>query len=124
MKLTIKKLKQLIKEELEEAQMGPYGPKGGPRDSEITEPLDPDVYMRRKRNFKPTNYGDYEPPSDEEDMESHGKAMAAALANIQKQFGQESVTMKVSGEKAKDIVDAIKKVDSNVSVEVEGPEGE
>ena len=46
MKLTAKKLKQLIREELQEAHMRSLGPKGGPRDPEITEPLDPDIYMR------------------------------------------------------------------------------
>ena len=121
MKLTAKKLKQLIREELQEAHMGPYGPKGGPRDSEITKPLDPDVYMRRDPNFKPSPVGDYKHPSDEEAMESHGKAMADAIASIQKQFGLGTFTMKVSGEKAEDIVDAIKKADSNASVELEGP---
>ena len=122
MKLTAKKLKQLIREELQEAHMGPYGPKGGPRDPDMTKPLDPDVYMRRDPKFKPSPDGDYEHPSDEEAMESHGKAMADAIASIQKQFGLESFTMKVSGEKAEDIVNAIKKVDSDASVELENPE--
>ena len=121
MKLTAKKLKQLIVEELQEAQMGPFGPKGGPRDPEITAPLDRDIYMRRDPNFKPSPAGDYEHPSDEEAMESHGRAMASAIASIQKQFGLDSFTMKVSGEKAGDIVDAIKKADSDASVELEGP---
>jgi len=116
MKLTAKKLKQLIREELQEAHMGPYGPKGGPRDSEITKPLDPDVYMRRDPNFKPSPVGDYKHPSDEEAMESHGKAMADAIASIQKQFGLGTFTMKVSGEKAEEIVDAIKAVNADAPV--------
>ena len=119
MKLTAKKLKQLIREELEEAYRNKYG-RPSSKKSPMSGPYDPDVYMRRDPDFKPTNYGDYQPPSDEEAMESHGKAMADAIANIQKQFGLGSVTMKVSGEKAEDIVKAIKKVDSNASVELEG----
>ena len=124
MKLTAKKLKQLIIEELQEAHMGPYGPKGGPRDPEITSRFDRDVYKRTDPNYKPAlGSDDYEHPSDEEAMESHGRAMANAIASIQKQFGLDSFTMKVSGEKAGDIVDAIKKADSSASVEVEKTKG-
>ena len=119
MKLTAKKLKQLVKEELHEAFRDKYGQ---PKSFNMTQDrMADDLYMRTDPNFKPSPDGDYEHPSDEEAMESHGKAMANAIASIQKQFGLGSVTMKVSGEKAEDIVKAIKKVDSNASVEVEGP---
>ena len=120
MKLTTKKLKQLIKEELEEAYRDKFGKptfrgKSNP-------PMHHDLYMRTDPNYKPAPGGDdYEHPSDEEAMESHGRAMANAIASIQKQFGLGTFTMKVSGEKAEDIVDAIKKADSNASVELEGP---
>lgn len=79
MKLTAKKLKQLIIEELQEAHMGSYGPKGGPRDPEITAPLDRDVYMRRDPNFKPTDYGDYEPDPDYDEVAAQAKALLAVI---------------------------------------------
>ena len=119
MKLTAKKLKQLIKEELQEAFRDKYGQPKSP--NMVKDRMARDIYHRTNPELKRSYDGDYQHPSDEEAMESHGKAMADAIASIQKQFGLGSFTMKVGGEIAGDIVDAIKKADSNASVELEDP---
>lgn len=79
MKLTAKKLKQLIREELQEAHMRSSGPKGGPRDPEITEPLHPDIYMRRDPKFKPSPVGDYKHDPDFDEAEAQAKALLAVI---------------------------------------------
>lgn len=102
-------------EELENLQEG---------DPEDRAPGETHLQHIRKKNpsgvskaFKePTSSG--EPMSDEEATMRHGAAMADALAAIQRQFGADAVQMKVSGTKAKKIVDAIKAEDPGAPVEI------
>jgi hypothetical protein len=121
MKLTAEKLKELIKEEIQEAFRDKYGQPKSP--NMVKDRMARDIYHRTNPELKPSYDGDYQHPSDEEAMESHGKAMADAIASIQKEFGLGSFAMKVSGEKAEKIVDAIKKANSNASIEVEKTKG-
>ena len=78
MKLTAKKLKQLIKEELKEAYRNKYG-RPNSRKSPMSGPYDPDVYMRRDPNFKPSPIGDYKHDPDFDEAEAQAKALLAVI---------------------------------------------
>ena len=77
MKLTAKKLKQLIKEELEEAYRDKFGKptfrgKSNP-------PMHQDLYMRRDPNFKPSPDGDYKHDPDFDEVAAQAKALLAVI---------------------------------------------
>lgn len=77
MKLTAKKLKQLIIEELQESYFGKFGPSS--KKVPMSGQYDDDVYMRRDPNFKPTDYGDYEPDPDYDEIAAQAKALLAVI---------------------------------------------
>ena len=77
MKLTAKKLKQLIKEELEEAYRDKFG-KPTFR-GKTSPPMHQDLYMRTDPNYKPTDYGDYEPDPDYDEVAAQAKALLAVI---------------------------------------------
>ena len=77
MKLTTKKLKQLIKEELEEAYRDKFGKptfrgKSNP-------PMHQDLYMRTDPNYQPAPGGEYEPGSKHDEIEAQAKALLAVI---------------------------------------------
>tara|TARA_R100000406_G_C3023858_1_gene101275 strand:- start:36 stop:362 length:327 start_codon:yes stop_codon:yes gene_type:complete len=77
MKLTAKKLKQLIKEELHEAFRDKYGQ---PKSFNMTQDrMADDIYMRRDPNFKPSPDGDYKHDPDFDEAEAQAKALLAVI---------------------------------------------
>ena len=77
MKLTAKKLKQLIKEELHEAFRDKYGQ---PKSFNMTQDrMADDLYMRRDPNFKPSPVGDYKHDPDFDEAEAQAKALLAVI---------------------------------------------
>tara|TARA_R100000388_G_C7235694_1_gene157680 strand:+ start:222 stop:548 length:327 start_codon:yes stop_codon:yes gene_type:complete len=77
MKLTAKKLKELIKEELQEAFRDKYGQ---PKSFGMTRGrMAHDLYMRTDPNYKPTDYGDYEPDPDYDEVAAQAKALLAVI---------------------------------------------
>ena len=77
MKLTTKKLKQLIKEELEEAYRDKFG-KPTFR-GKTSPPMHQDLYMRTDPNFKPSPVGDYKHDPDFDEVEAQAKALLAVI---------------------------------------------
>lgn len=77
MKLTAKKLKELIKEELQEAFRDKYGQ---PKSFNMTrDRMADDLYMRTDPDFKPSNYGDYKPDPNYDEVEAQAKALLAVI---------------------------------------------
>ena len=77
MKLTAKKLKQLIKEELHEAFRDKYGQ---PKSFSMTrDRMADDLYMRRDPDFKPSPVGDYKHDPDFDEAEAQAKALLAVI---------------------------------------------
>ena len=101
MKLSKQKLKQIIKEELEAAMDEGYRPFSG-------KPA-PDL------PFLKTNP---EPMTDEEADAKHASSMAAIVAALKAEYGDRVKTVKIGGEKAEDLVQAIKEIDPTADVEI------
>ena len=105
MKLSKERLKQIIKEELEAAMEEGY--KGMRRKYGLADPQDID-HLRRERP----------PMTDEEADAKHASSMAAIVAALKAEYGDRVKTVKIGGEKAEDLVQAIKEIDPTADVEV------
>lgn len=101
MKLSKEQLKQIIKEELEAAMEEGYRPFSG-------KPAPDLPHLRRKRP----------PMTDEEADAKHASSMAAIVAALKAEYGDRVKTVKIGGEKAEDLVQAIKEIDPTADVEV------
>ena len=105
MKLSKEKLKQIIKEELEAAME--EGWRGAARKLGRAKPQDrPHVRSNRP------------PMTDEEADAKHASDMAAIVAALKAEYGDRVKTVKIGGEKAEDLVQAIKEIDPTADVEV------
>lgn len=110
MKLSKERLKQIIKEELETVLEMPgdrrfRGPnEKNPKDYSAPTP----AHLRRARP----------PMTDEEADAKHASSMAAIVAALKAEYGDRVKTVKIGGEKAEDLVQAIKEIDPTADVEV------
>ena len=110
MKLSKERLKQIIKEELETVLEMPGDRRfrskydKNPKDYSAPTP----AHLRRERP----------PMTDEEADAKHASSMAAIVAALKAEYGDRVKTVKIGGEKAGDLVQAIKEIDPTADVEV------